>query len=230
MVAARKTVCHPNRKHCAKGFCKACYYRAARAADPEKTRNSARKYYEKNAEKVRAQVRKYSAANPERIRERNKKYCATNPEKVRARKRKYYASNLENARKRARERQRRYCAAHPEKIKERMQRYAAANPDKIRARSARWRAMVKGMTVPGREPSSELLAGLTSPGARCFYCQCAQAVEVDHFIPLKKGGLHVEGNLVGACKSCNSSKGAKLPFVEWLPPSYRADSERLRGP
>ncbi|WP_203620386.1 HNH endonuclease [Streptomyces sp. SID8499] len=47
-----------------------------------------------------------------------------------------------------------------------------------------------------------------------MYCD-APGGTVDHVIPLSRGGQHAEGNLVPACKSCNSSKGDKL-LIEWL--------------
>ena len=40
----------------------------------------------------------------------------------------------------------------------------------------------------------------------CVYCG-RQATEADHVIPKDKGGKDELTNLVGACKSCNSSKG-----------------------
>lgn len=42
------------------------------------------------------------------------------------------------------------------------------------------------------------------------------APEVDHIVPLSRGGNHSYENLQCLCKSCNSSKGAKL-MSEWLP-------------
>ncbi|MCU0897747.1 MAG: HNH endonuclease, partial [Burkholderiales bacterium] len=49
---------------------------------------------------------------------------------------------------------------------------------------------------------------------RCFYCQekIDQRAEVDHFVPLSKGGTHHPENIVLACKSCNRAKAAKDPF------------------
>lgn len=51
--------------------------------------------------------------------------------------------------------------------------------------------------------------------AQCAYCGQAGGT-VDHLVPLSRGGQHAEGNLVPACRSCNSSKGDKL-LVEWRP-------------
>jgi len=52
-------------------------------------------------------------------------------------------------------------------------------------------------------------------GYRCTYCGNIENLSIDHIIPLANGGPHCEENLVVACKSCNSSKGAKS-LVVWM--------------
>ena len=47
----------------------------------------------------------------------------------------------------------------------------------------------------------------------CAYCGNSGG-EVDHIIPLARGGTHSIGNLTSSCRSCNSSKGSKL-LIEW---------------
>jgi 5-methylcytosine-specific restriction endonuclease McrA len=52
---------------------------------------------------------------------------------------------------------------------------------------------------------------------KCAYCGSSDALEADHFIPLtsKKEpcpGTVIE-NIVPACKTCNSSKGNKSPYI-----------------
>lgn len=47
----------------------------------------------------------------------------------------------------------------------------------------------------------------------CFYCGKTGGT-ADHVVPISRGGKHAEGNLVPACRSCNSSKG-NLLLVEW---------------
>jgi 5-methylcytosine-specific restriction endonuclease McrA len=49
---------------------------------------------------------------------------------------------------------------------------------------------------------------------RCAYCGIAAPLEQDHVVPLIRGGRHSIGNLLPACKPCNSSKRARL-LVEW---------------
>lgn len=48
----------------------------------------------------------------------------------------------------------------------------------------------------------------------CFYCGSKVGIEADHIIPISRGGVHSEGNLVPACKECNRSKHNKL-YAEW---------------
>jgi 5-methylcytosine-specific restriction endonuclease McrA len=49
----------------------------------------------------------------------------------------------------------------------------------------------------------------TQYGYRCVYChKKPKRLEMDHIIPLSKGGSHTASNIVPACRSCNASKGA----------------------
>lgn len=48
----------------------------------------------------------------------------------------------------------------------------------------------------------------------CSYCYSSQSTQLDHIIPLSRGGDHSIGNLTGSCKKCNLSKGAKF-ITEW---------------
>jgi 5-methylcytosine-specific restriction endonuclease McrA len=50
--------------------------------------------------------------------------------------------------------------------------------------------------------------------AHCFYCGSKGPITLDHIIPIARGGRHSIGNLIAACRSCNSSKNDRL-IVEW---------------
>lgn len=52
------------------------------------------------------------------------------------------------------------------------------------------------------------------------------APEVDHIVPLSRGGTHEYENLQCLCKSCNSSKGAKL-ISEWHPKNDNQEASPL---
>lgn len=55
-----------------------------------------------------------------------------------------------------------------------------------------------------------------APRGRCAYCgaEPPPKLHADHLIPKHRGGLESADNLVWACRSCNSSKGAR-DLLEW---------------
>jgi 5-methylcytosine-specific restriction protein A len=51
----------------------------------------------------------------------------------------------------------------------------------------------------------------------CHYCRRAvghRALTMDHLVPLGRGGRSTRGNVVPACKTCNTQKKLLVP-VEW---------------
>jgi len=51
----------------------------------------------------------------------------------------------------------------------------------------------------------------------CYYCGQKfkpDELTMDHLVPIVRGGKSVQGNLVPACKKCNSQKKYLLP-AEW---------------
>lgn len=68
---------------------------------------------------------------------------------------------------------------------------------------------------------------------RCLYCgadlrHAAPAdVTLDHLLPRSAGGTNAADNLVTACRSCNSSRGAR-PWVDYATGGARDRIEQLR--
>lgn len=52
---------------------------------------------------------------------------------------------------------------------------------------------------------------------RCAYCGERKPLTQDHVLPISKGGQHTASNIVPACRSCNSSKGARPPVAGYQP-------------
>lgn len=51
----------------------------------------------------------------------------------------------------------------------------------------------------------------------CYYCRSKvgrEQLTMDHVVPLSRGGKSKKGNIVPACKACNSKKKYLLP-LEW---------------
>lgn len=56
-----------------------------------------------------------------------------------------------------------------------------------------------------------------SSGGTCHFCRKKfprGEITMDHIVPLIRGGKSVKGNIVPACKECNSRKKHMLP-IEW---------------
>ena len=84
--------------------------------------------------------------------------------------------------------------------------WTPAEPDVLKRERARAREL----------RSSQWWKRRIADGA-CYYCRCRvgiRALSMDHIVPLSRGGRSVRGNVVPACKDCNSRKQSMLP-VEW---------------
>lgn len=54
---------------------------------------------------------------------------------------------------------------------------------------------------------------------RCEYCHAPELVfnfpfEVEHIVPISRGGANVEFNLALACRSCNLRKGTRISEID----------------
>jgi 5-methylcytosine-specific restriction endonuclease McrA len=84
--------------------------------------------------------------------------------------------------------------------------YAPIDPDELR------RARAKALELR----ASAWWKRRISAGV-CHYCRHqvgARQLTMDHVVPLGRGGHSVRGNVVPACKDCNTRKQSLLP-VEW---------------
>lgn len=65
----------------------------------------------------------------------------------------------------------------------------------------------------------------------CAYCDRKpdRSLEMDHVIPLTKGGRHAIGNILPACHDCNLSKNAALHIVWKYRKAYRLAGEMYGG-
>ena len=87
--------------------------------------------------------------------------------------------------------------------------YAKKNPTKRSKIKSAYRGRKKSVSFLVLDKEIQKIK--SSP---CFACGAAERIEIDHIIPLSKGGRHSIGNLMPLCRSCNSSKSNKL-LIEW---------------
>ncbi len=145
-----------------------------------------------------------------------------NPDRVSAKNRAQYLKNRE---KRLAD-QAAYREANPEKVRETNRKWAAQNGDHVRAyrkryleenreafrfrnraRSARVRA------AEGKFSKSDIDRIFRQQNGRCAYCRASVRAkyEIDHIVPITKGGSNWPKNIQLTCESCNSRKHNKHP-------------------
>lgn len=178
-----------------------------------------KEWRESNRDRVHISLKEWKANNPERVRElRKRDYHNHHEERIHAAKL-YHQNHPEIVRKSISA----YKAKYPERIKSARKKYSVSHPEKMRAKWAKNSAKRK------------LRIGATSDGTadkfydyvhnsnflKCYYCNetlSYENVNVDHIIPLARGGSHIDSNLCIACDSCNSKKSSKLPSEFKLKP------------
>jgi len=153
-----------------------------------------------------ASNKKWAERNRERRSAYHKKWGEQNRERISALKKVYWEENREKLAKDKRD----WQQNNPEKVAKINRKWTQNNPEKHRAQSQRRRA-AKALVGTFFISKKEIAKIYSSP---CFYCGSKGRITMDHVIPLSRGGWHSIGNLVAACKSCNSSKGTKT-ITEW---------------
>ena len=102
---------------------------------------------------------------------------------------------------------------NPERARLLIKEWHQANPERSKAicrKAARKRRAIKAKIKQVYSKQDELKTR-TAFNNLCFKCQSALKTSIDHHFPLSKGFALSLSNAVLLCKSCNSSKGNKLP-------------------
>jgi len=99
--------------------------------------------------------------------------------------------------------------------------YKRENPEitKLHGHRHRARKAGNGVNMVSAQEMSDIAA------RPCTACGAAGPSEIDHIIPVGRGGAHTIGNLMPLCKSCNSSKNDLL-YIEW---KYSARPQALKA-
>ncbi len=173
---------------------------------------------------IRGKSSEWRSANPDKFKAATEKWRRENPERIAEIAAASAKRNIESRRAGAR----RLRERHPERSREYTRRYRERYPDRGKADPEylrQWRAKNKGrlLTYSQARRGAKARAnwGDVTPNAlallieafdgKCGYCRAAESTAIDHYVPLKRGGLHAIDNLVPVCQPCNSSKGAKHP-------------------
>jgi 5-methylcytosine-specific restriction endonuclease McrA len=123
-----------------------------------------------------------------------------NPEKAREAMRRWRQNHRDehNAERRS------YRASHRAAESEYFRAYRQANPEIRRINYQRYRA--RKMAAVGKYTTAEWLALRAAFREFCAYCGEPGPLQVEHRIPLSRGGTNDISNILPACARCNTRK------------------------
>lgn len=166
---------------------------------------------------VATRVAAYKASHPEIAKATADRYRANNLERIREKERARAAARRAADPDRERARLRAIYEADPERKREQTRAWIAANPGRRQAIAT---ASAHRRRADGAIETDTLVEILARAQGRCEWCNEEAKVELDHAIPVSRGGTNDTDNLVASCRSCNASKGNSLPS-EWVPRYWR---------
>ena len=146
--------------------------------------------------------------NPGKAKKASADYHAKNKEFCNALCRNYYADNKE----RERERKKRWFAANRDHMNKKSKDWRSRNPETVNVYTRTRRARIRGNG--GRHTAKDVAEIFASQRGRCAYChdKLGKNKQVDHIIPLARGGTNDRRNLQILCGECNLSKHDSDPI------------------
>lgn len=189
--------------------CKACdaeYNRVWRQTNRARVKT----YLATNSERVAKRARAYREANRKDIAEAERAYLSVNAERKAESRRAWAKKNRERIRKN----ERIWRELNREYVTQKRRAYATANRIRLNAHERNRKALKRN--ADGNHTASDIERQYGAQKGKCYYChkRLSEKYQVEHVVPLIRGGSNGPENIVIACASCNQSKGSKLPH-EW---------------
>jgi 5-methylcytosine-specific restriction endonuclease McrA len=188
------------------------YYLKHREENKERCRNrySLKKEEYKKSQKIRYQL------NKAEISERQKAYNIKNKFKLQEASAKRYRRNPELMKLRVNE----WGKKFPDRVKGYKKKWSDAHKLENVIRAKERRAKLKGILTDEnkRRLVREFFGWVKNQDyVTCTYCRCfisGKGIEIDHIIPLARGGDHHPDNFALSCRTCNASKSDYM-LSEW---------------
>ncbi len=223
--------------------CKACqrtYGQRWRHENKDHLRESKRRYHVAHREAILARVQAWQTENREHKLEYQRLWYLANQEERLAKQKEWHEKNQDKVRayrEANRERIAQYMQAWRERnsdviwryqqdwkeanaqhIRDYAKQYRQINPEVKRISEANRRAQARGST--GHFTIRDVGALYAMQLGKCVYCDTdlSEAFQVDHIVPLSRGGSNEPENLQLLCARCNLMKHAKThdEFLTWL--------------
>lgn len=170
---------------------------------------SSHRYRLTHRERMRAYAAKWRLEHPEQVYAAKRAWYEKHSEQERARQRAWQQAHPEQVRAAGRACAARRRLEHPGLVRALERARRLAHPEAQALSESRRRARKK--SLPNTLTLSEWQAVCAAYKNRCAYCGRKAKLTMDHVLPLSKGGGTIAHNIVPACLSCNSAKGARPP-------------------
>lgn len=182
---------------------------------------------EREKDKIRRDALKNDEEYKRERRKKKRKYREDHPEIIKAQQDRSYRRHAEKCRARASANRIKYAEelklyfqnyylGHAEEKKTASRAYQAlqraTNPEEVRRKGREKQARKR---ANGGKLSKNIIDVLMAEqGGKCPYCfddLIDAGFEIDHFMPISKGGRHEDSNVQLTCPTCNGRKAAKYP-------------------
>ena len=166
----------------------------------------------KNRHRINQSI--WAKNNPDKIKNSAKKWANNNIEKVREYKRASYHRNPDHQKEKSKQ----WYYANYEKATERNKIYnkefRKTHAEYYRSKCRNRRASINNSIGTHSDKDIEII--YKQQKGKCYYCKIKLngIYDVDHIVPISRGGHNDPSNLVISCSRCNTSKGSKL-LHEW---------------
>ena len=138
---------------------------------------------------------------------RKHQYYQEHKEKYQAYARKRYYENRDERLVYARQ----YRKKHKKEQRAYFHQYRKENPDKVQECRQRRRASITNAAI-NDFIAADWQAVLIHYDNKCAYCgEAKMALELEHIIPISRGGNNTISNIVPACEACNDKKYVSTP-------------------
>ena len=175
----------------------------------ECSRRETRASYNKNKHKYREKQAEYSRKNSAKKTALAKAWCLANPGRSKATHRRIY---LRTKAKRLRKQKERYAtdAVFRETYLKRVADWRRRNPEKCKEYENKRRALL----LHAFDEAVERKIVYVRDDKACYICKRSlrlKEMELDHVVPLSRGGRHSYANVKACCSQCNRKKSNKMP-------------------
>ncbi len=209
-IEFRRKANERNRRYYAKPEVKARKKIYKKKYDLENKEKNSKYGYELRARpEYQVRVKKWREENKEHLRLKGIEWRKKNKLKIKLRDRQYFLNN----KKKVNESHSKWKSKNKDKVKGYYKKYNSSPKGKLNFTKQNHLRLSKKFGNEFKLTQGDI-KNIFERDKVCVYCKRKDNLELDHIVPISKGGKSIFNNFVVACRYCNSSKSNKDVF-DW---------------